>query len=240
MLLNRKISVCIATYNGGSYITNQLCSILPQLQQDDEIIISDDSSSDNTLELIKKLDDKRVKIFKNQKFNNPIFNFENALVHAIGDIIFLADQDDVWMPNKVKTMLTYLENSDLVLSDCTVVSEHDELLFSSFFEKNNSQAGLFKNLVNNSYMGCCMAFNRRILTKALPFPSDIPMHDWWIGLIAERFGKVFFCDKKLIAYRRHSNNASVSGGNSRYSWLKKMQFRIVMIKNLVKRNFSHE
>ena len=96
-----KISVCIATYNGEKYIIKQLESILPQLREADEIVISDDSSSDRTIALIEQLNDPRIRILKDQKFRNPIYNFENAMLNAKGDFIFLSDQDDIWMPEKV-------------------------------------------------------------------------------------------------------------------------------------------
>lgn len=98
------ISVCLATYNGQQYILEQLQTILPQLSEDDEIIISDDNSTDNTVNLIKSINDNRIKIFIN-KSGKRIYtkNFENAINHSLGDFIFLCDQDDVWMPNKVES-----------------------------------------------------------------------------------------------------------------------------------------
>ena len=89
------ISVCMATYNGEKYIEEQLKSILSQLGENDEVIVSDDSSTDNTLAIVESFNDVRIKIFPNNKFHSPIFNFENALKQATGDYIFLSDQDDV-------------------------------------------------------------------------------------------------------------------------------------------------
>ena len=109
------ISVCIATYNGEKYIMDQVSSILPQLSEEDEIIVSDDGSSDKTLEILDSFSDSRIKVFTHIKEANPFFkgaksiyatsNFENALSKCNGDIIFLSDQDDVWYPDKVKTCL---------------------------------------------------------------------------------------------------------------------------------------
>lgn len=221
------------------YIKEQLDSILIQLNNDDEVIISDDSSTDTTLEIIESLHEPRIHLYKNQKFRSPIFNFENALRYSSGDYIFLSDQDDIWMPDKVQTMLKYLESGDLILSDCQIIDECGKLLFPSFFEKNGSRSGLVNNLFKNSYIGCCMAFNRKILAKALPFPSDIPMHDWWIGLIGEIYGKSIFYEEKLIAYRRHETNLSASAEISQYSLLQKVHFRIIMLKNILKRYFFY-
>ncbi|MDE5758415.1 MAG: glycosyltransferase, partial [Allobaculum sp.] len=91
------ISVCIATYNGERYIETQIRSILDQLNEDDEIIISDDSSTDRTLDIIRSLNDSRIKLFAGNKFHSRTFNFENALKQATGDFIFLSDQDDIWL-----------------------------------------------------------------------------------------------------------------------------------------------
>jgi len=227
------ISVCIATYNGEKYIKDQLDSILIQLDKEDEIIISDDSSTDRTIEIIKAFHDKRIILHENQKFKSPIFNFENALKYASGDYIFLADQDDIWTPNKVTTIKEYLVNYNLVVSDTDIIDAQGNSLNKSFYQMNDSKKGLVNNIIKNSYLGCTMAFNQKILQKSLPFPKDIAMHDWWIGLIAELYGKTYFINEKLILYRRHGDNASPAGEKSLYTFSKKMSFRLVMIKNLI-------
>lgn len=233
-----KISVCMATYNGEKYIEEQLRSILSQLGENDEVIISDDSSTDNTVNIIKSFNDKRIKIFDHQKFRSPILNFENALKHATGDIIVLADQDDIWKPHKIETIKKYLQDYDLVVSDADIIDEFGNIIAFSFFKINNSKKGLMRNLIKNSYMGCTMAFNRKILEKALPFPRDIPMHDWWIGLIAEMYGKTYFIEDKLISYRRHGANTSPTGEKSKYSLSDKILFRVKILKNLLKHRIN--
>lgn len=228
-----KISVCMATYDGEKYIKQQLDSILSQLSDNDEIIISDDSSSDKTIDIIKNYNDSRIKLFENQKFKSPIFNFENALKYSSGDIIVLADQDDIWKPNKIVTIKNYMQDYDLVVSDANIIDKNGIEIKSSFYKLGNSRKGLLKNIVRNSYLGCAMAFNRKVLEKSLPFPKDIPMHDWWIGLIGEMYGKIYFVEDKLISYRRHGNNASPTREKSTYSFKQKIVFRLVIIKNLI-------
>lgn len=225
----------MTTHNGEKFISQQIHSILLQLNKDDELIISDDSSTDKTIEKIKYINDQRIKLLKNNTFFNPTLNFENALQHATGDIIILSDQDDIWLPGKVTTTLLLLENHDLLLSDCKVIDEYGQQLHNSFFALNNSKSGIIHNIIKNSYIGCCMAFNQKILSKSLPFPKDTPMHDWWIGMIAESCGKAYFLPKPLVLYRRHNNNASDSSGKSHFSFLKKLHFRFILIKNLLKR-----
>ena len=111
------ISVCMATFNGEKYIKEQIQSILNQLSLDDEVIISDDGSSDKTLEVINHINDKRIKVFTNTHKHGFTHNFENALNHANGEYIFLSDQDDIWAEEKVNKVMESLIYNDLVIHD---------------------------------------------------------------------------------------------------------------------------
>lgn len=230
------ISVCMTTYNGEKYIKEQLDSILCQLGEDDEVIISDDSSTDQTVNIIKSYNDKRIKLFEEQKFFSPTYNFENSLKFATKDFIFLSDQDDVWLPVKVETVLKYLKEHDLVVSDCIVVDEDLKVLDESFFGLVNSGNGFFKNFIKNTYIGCCMAFRRSVLEYILPFPSKIAMHDIWIGLSTEMKGTVFFLKEPQILYRRHENTATLSGLKSKNNTVFKLYYRFLLLYQLVKRH----
>lgn len=230
-----KRSICMATYNGEKYIYAQLDSILKQLSENDEVIISDDSSTDRTIDIIKNFKDKRIKLYEDNHFHSPIFNFENALKKASGDIIFLSDQDDFWLDNKVKVMTELLSSYDLVVSDCVVVNEEEKVIADSFFKLRGSRPGIIHNLIRNSFLGCCMAFNSKLLTKALPFPRSIAMHDMWIGMICELFGKTYFCEEKLIKFRRHGNNVSPTSEKNIYSLVKKLKFRSTLLYCIAKR-----
>lgn len=200
------ISVCMATYNGEKYIKEQLSSILSQLSEKDEIIVSDDSSTDKTVEIIESFQDKRIKILKKNKFRQPNLNFENALKYSKGDIIFLSDQDDVWVENKVEIILNQLKKYDLIVSDAFITNEKLNITNESLFSEVNSNRGILKNIIKNTYYGCCMAFKREVLKKALPFPKTREIgHDLWLGIIADRYFKVKFLKEKLIYFRRHEN-----------------------------------
>ena len=227
------LSVCMATYNGEKYIGEQLNSILIQLSKDDEVVISDDSSTDRTVAIIKEFRDDRIVLFENQKFRSPVFNFENSLSYAKGDIIILSDQDDIWKADKVEVLMQYINKYDLILSDAEVIDKDGNIIEDSFYRKNGSKKGLVKNIIKNSYLGCTMAFNRNILEKSLPFPRDLPMHDWWIGLVGELYGETYFIKNKLISHRRHDNNASTTSEKSEYSFVRKVLFRMSIIKNLI-------
>ena len=233
------ISVCIATFNGERFIEVQLRSILQQLKSDDEIIISDDGSTDKTIEIASNMQDSRIKILQHNKeikkhsYLMVTRNLENALYHAKGDYIFLADQDDEWLPGKVEKCIQNLESSDLVLHDCIVVDEVLQVLAPSYFHLNKSNPGMISNLVSNAYLGCCMAFKRAVLQQSLPIPA-VP-HDIWIGLIAEYYGKVKFIDSKLLHYRRHGNNLSPSAEKSPNTLTRKLWYRTQILYFFCKR-----
>ncbi len=230
------ISVCIATYNGVNYIEEQLRSILSQLSEEDEVVLSDDGSTDGTLEVIRQFVDPRIRILPSRRFASPILNFEYTLSHAKGDIIFLADQDDIWMPDKVKRTLPSLERYDCVTSDCVVVDGDDRVIDKSFFNLNNTHRGKYYNLlVKNGYLGCCMAFRRCILDKALPFPADVPMHDIWLGNVSAFFYSTTFLDEPLIRFRRHDHNASPTAKKSSFSLCRRLQFRYNVLRGLINR-----
>ena len=237
-ILMCKVSVVIATYNGEKFITEQLKSILGQLNNTDEVIISDNDSTDNTINIIKCFNDDRIRIYK-CRTKGIVPNFENALRHCTGDILFLADQDDVWKANKVEMVKAYLKDYDLVMTDCVITDESLNPLYKSFYKLKNAGKGLVKNLVSNTYQGSNMAFKRKVMDIALPFPNNIPMHDMWIGFVCELFFSVYFIPEKLSFYRRHSDNASTSSRKSEYSFFQQLRFRLQLLKNislLIQRN----
>lgn len=228
-----KISVCLASFNGGGYIFEQIKSILVQLKENDELIISDDGSTDATLSIISLFQDSRIRLVQGPR-QGLVKNFEYALSEAKGDIIFLSDQDDIWVNGKVDKCLDalVLANADMVVTDCFVVDKDMNPVAMSFFNLRQSGCGVFKNLIKNSYLGCCIAFRRHILDISTPFPNNIPMHDWWLGLVAESFGKVIFLNEPLIYFRRHVQNASCTANVSNFSIKEKMLHRYALILNL--------
>jgi glycosyltransferase involved in cell wall biosynthesis len=227
----------MTTYNGEKYIREQLDSILCQLTDSDEIIISDDGSTDSTLDIISSFseEDIRIKLHFNEKQKGIVGNFENTLNYANGDYIFLSDQDDIWLPNKVKTIVNYLQKYDCVISDAILIDANGNIISDSFFEKNNSKRGILHNFIKNGYLGCCMAFNKRMLKYILPFPAKIPMHDIWIGQISVLFGKTLFCKEKLVYYRRHGLNYSPTSEKSKNSIVIKLIYRFNILFSLFKK-----
>lgn len=222
----------MASYNGAKYIGEQLDSIIKQLNDGDEIIISDDGSTDETIQIIERINSPLIKLFRNH-FRNHILNFEFALKQATGDLIFLADQDDVWIENKVCIMKTYLVKYDIVCSNCYIVDGSLNKLQKEFYTNTpEKRKGAIRNLIHNHYLGCCMAFRRKICDNALPFPKGLITHDTWIGLVAECSGKTLFIDDKLILFRRHESNTSNTLKGSDLSIFKKISYRYNILKGL--------
>ena len=226
------VSVCMATKNGATFIKEHLSSILAQMNPSDELIISDDCSGDDTLTAIRSFQDSRIRLLESSSEKGITRNFEASLKASRGEFIFLADQDDVWLPGKVNRMKQALTYYDLVVCDCHLVDDSLQVQRQSFYDINRSGKGFLKNLIKNSYMGCCMAFTRRLKKRALPFPSDIPIHDFWIGLVAEVYFSIYFMPEPLVLHRRHESNASTSGRASRNSINEKIAQRYKIVKNL--------
>lgn len=232
------ISVCMATYNGARFIKEQLNSILSQISANDEVIISDDGSTDGTLEIIMGYNDSRIRLFhhiSNNAFSNhekTAANFENALMQAKGDYIFLSDQDDIWLRNKVAVCMEYLKKFDFIVHGKTYIDGYNHILAinDSKFEKipNN----WFFLAMHMTLYGCCYAFSRKILDIALPFPDKVVGHDHWLSVISVRFYSVFFVKEPLILYRLHSD--SVSHGKS-LSFFEKVSYRIKLFHMLRER-----
>ena len=201
----------MATYNGAKFIREQLDSILVQLAPEDEIIVSDDGSTDGTLDIISSYQDPRIKVLRHAKDprlkRTPEIvgaNFQHALVHATGDYIFISDQDDIWLPGKVDKMSACLSEAALAACNARALVDGEEkgLIYRDKLPMKNY------TLRRGKYYGCCMAFTREVLQYALPFPHKMPLYDYWIGLIAEVVGGVQYIPEPLALHRIHSSNTS--------------------------------
>jgi len=231
------ISVCIATYNGESFIKEQLASILVQLNPFDEIIISDDHSTDKTISIIESFQDPRIQIYYNPGEKGYTPNFQHSLTKATGQYIFLADQDDIWSKDKVSLCLQYLKKYDFIVSDAIVIDNNGRVLSESFFKERNPYYSVIGNIYKFGYLGCCFAFNRKVLKKVLPFPKNhkLATHDNWIFLSTSSFYRYIILNDKLVFYRRHHNNTSSGGEKSKTSFIFKIKYRIYLIFNIIKR-----
>lgn len=228
------ISVCMATYNGEKYIEEQIESILKQIGPNDELIISDDGSKDNTIKIIEEFNDDRIKIYINEGVHGFSHNFENALKKSKGDIIFLSDQDDIWLDNKIEKTLDTLSICDMAISDCITINEKKEIIQKSRFKAFNIKPGFINHLIKSRFLGCCIAFNRKVLDASLPFPlrDDLVEHDIWLVAVAYKYFNVELIKEPLIYYRRHDNNVSDGGFQKGYSLMNKIYRRIYRLNQL--------
>ena len=204
-------SVCMATYNGSKFIKKQVDSILKQLSSTDELIIVDDCSIDDTVSILNNYNDKRIRIYINERNFGVVYSFNKALGLASGDIIFLSDQDDKWEEKKVSTVLSIFQSKDvdLIVHDAIIISDFEIISESLFFYANSSN-GFLKNLISNTYTGCCMVFKRSILNRILPIPQKKGIyHDSWIGIMSDFYNyKISFENIRLIEWYRHDKNES--------------------------------
>lgn len=230
------ISVCLTTYNGEKFIKEQLISILLQIGDKDEIILSDDGSKDNTLAIVNSIGDNRIKVFRNRHQHGFIGNFENALEEAHGDYIFLSDQDDIWKPNKVERIMSYLNKYDLVVHDAEIIDGKGEAIGKTYYSTMHNKTSFLANLYSTRFLGCCMAFTKEVKEKSLPIPHGVVAHDYWIGMYAKLKFKTIFIPDILISYRRHGNNVSPSSEKSNTSLFYKIfKKRIPLLWNLLVR-----
>lgn len=250
------VSVCMTTYNGELYLEEQIKSILSNIGPEDELIVSDDGSTDSTIDIINNFKDNRIKLIHHSKsshykfrFSYTTTNFSNAIKYATGDYIFLSDQDDVWEKDKVKKMLPLLEEYDLVVSDCSEVDSCLNILYESHFDLVNANTNVLRNIYKCSFLGCCMCFNKDLLNKIMPIPEDVP-HDLWIGCVASLFGKIKLLEDKTLLYRRHDKNVSITNSKilkqstsdsaaklntAKNSSCYMLSYRFVFIKRLIRR-----
>ena len=229
-----KISVCMATYNGARFLREQLDSVLNQLSADDELVISDDGSTDGTLDIIKSYGDSRIRLYYATR-QNVVLNFENALKQATGELIFLCDQDDIWFGDKVEKCVCHLKKYALVFSNAAMFHGKNTEETELFFKDSKKKTGVLSNLAKVKFLGATIAFRRSVLERALPFPRNLAMHDIWLGLIAETTASTHYIDEPLIYYRRHENTASTTGHKSKNSLYTKMKIRWDLVVNLCKR-----
>ncbi len=204
------ISVALASYNGIRYIDEQIESILAQTLPVSEIVICDDGSNDGTRERLKEWAQRESQIVL--QFNEERLGFRNNFFLAItlcrSPLIALADQDDIWLPDKLERLLPYLQTADLACSDLTAIDARGEVIAHSVAEYENRR--IEKNppfttlLYTNVVTGCTALFKKELLTD-LPYDGE-RYHDWWLALLASRRGGIAYLDAPTVLYRQHGEN----------------------------------
>lgn len=231
------VECVLCTYDGAEYILEQLESIGRQTRRPDRLIVCDDASHDNTVGIVRAWSRDvpfQVDIVINDSSLGAVRNFEKALTLTRGEYIFFADQDDVWLPEKMEISLSEIrllekkygeQTPCLVHTDLVVVDRQLQVMHKSFLENQGlrhiSEEGkqLSCLMVQNFVTGCTMVINRALREKALPFPKNIIMHDYWLALVAALCGKLGFVDRSTMLYRQHGKNTV---GAVKYFSLKNM------------------
>lgn len=238
---NIRVSVAMVTYNGDVYLHEQMDSILAQLGEQDELVVSDDGSKDHTVSILREYQKKDSRIRLLQGPGKGVkCNVAHALQNTRGHYIFLADQDDIWLPGKVEQVLRAFERQKvvIVIHDARVFTggEPSEIIMESFFAFRGAKPGVLKNIIKNSYIGCCMAFREELLEVILPIPEQIEMHDQWIGVLGDYYmGKSCFLPEPLLLYRRHEKNQSAM---THYGFGKMLRNRLVFLQCFSRRVLS--
>lgn len=229
-------SVALAVYNGEKYIREQLESIISMMSEQDEVIISYEASIDNTLSIIQEYSDKdaRIRIVYDNG-NSVESNFNNAVKNCRGKYIFLADQDDVWINDKINVMTKYFEkNEKCVVLICNGYQSTESLEDKGeLFETLGTTSCAVKNFIKGTYLGCQMAFRASICNYVWPVREKPPLpHDLWLGVMGSRYGDVELLDLKLIRHRMHDNNFSRS---SKMNTIGVLKNRLLFLSELCRR-----
>ena len=239
------VDIVLATYNGEKYLSEQLDSIIAQSHQDWRLLISDDGSTDDTLLLLERYaaHDERILLVNKTSQGGVVKNFSKALEHVTSNYIMFSDQDDFWLPDKVLYTLEMLISNEkssenmplLVFTDLIVVDEDLKIIKRSFYTDNNINP---LNNLDTRYLlwrstvyGCTVMFNKALYEVAMPFATEVTMHDQWFALRASLTGRVLYLDESYIYYRQHANN--VVGGRKR-SFAERLKFTFISIKKIKK------
>lgn len=219
---SNSVQIVLATYNGARYLSAQLDSIFAQQSYFSEILVCDDGSTDDTLDVIAKYavryPDRIKMVAKKYGQKGAAANFSNLLMSSTADYVLLSDQDDVWDADKIQFLTTRMQELEskygsakplLVHSDLRVVDEQLKQISASLFDYQNldkNLTSLADCLCQNSVTGCTVIMNRSLIKLALPVAPQAVMHDWWLALVAAAFGRIEFVDRPFIRYRQHASN----------------------------------
>jgi len=231
------IEVLLATYNGETYLKEQLDSLLAQTYQDFRILIRDDDSTDSTVSLLEEYreayPDKIILVKDGVHCGNAARNFMELTKHATAEYVMYCDQDDFWLPQKLEVSLRDMKATEekagkdtpiLVYGDYKIVDENlkdagiaiEEIQVAKHFTDMN------RILVQNYATGCLVMANRKLYKMLGEYDPDVIMHDWWLALIASAMGIVHHFPMEVMYYRQHGDNVvgAVRVKSFRYRWKK--------------------
>lgn len=227
-----EVSIVMATYNGASYIEEQIESLFKNTYTNWILEVSDDGSTDKTLSILQKYQEKypdKILISKNYEQLGSTRNFLEGAVRAKGNYVMFCDQDDVWLPEKIETTLAFMKEREkiagnvpvAVFTDARPVDAVLRTLHDSFFGYNVldvTKTDLPHLLMENKVIGCTTMVNRKLIEYIIDFPNCARQHDWWIALIASVFGDLAYLDEVTMLYRQHGKNAVGTQSFLSYLW----------------------
>ncbi|MDT0167626.1 glycosyltransferase [Pseudarthrobacter sp. BRE9] len=211
MTENVRVSVCMAAYNGSEFIEEQIDSILRELGPNDELLIVDDESTDDTAARIEANGDARIILHRNKQNLGYVKTFEKAITLSSGKFIFLSDQDDIWIPGRLEKMLTALAENSMVVTNCKHFGGKSGRFHNIRLRSNDSKKHL-RNLLGivvgyRLHWGCAMAFRSSLKELALPFPSHMSeSHDQWLAMCGNFSKSIAYLDDDTILHRLHNEN----------------------------------
>lgn len=210
------ISVCMATFNGENYLHLQIASIIAQMAPDDELIIIDDASTDGTMALLQGIDDPRIQVTRNEKNLGHVQSFAKAIALANRQLIFMSDQDDIWVAGRASAMC------DALYAGAALVSTNSGFINANGEPVPPLQPGLKQSESrrhwgniwrifngNAAYYGCAMALREELRDIILPIPAYVESHDLWIAMAANLAGNNQHLERITLLRRIHGTNASV-------------------------------
>ena len=210
-----RVSVCMTSFNGERFVREQIESVLLQLREGDELVLTDDASTDGTRAVVEALRDPRLKAEWRLANAGLFATLTRSLSRATGDILFLCDQDDVWKPGKVEKVLDVFRQEPsvtLVLTDAEVIDAQGRHVADSYLHlprgAGDGMARSLRSIVKNRYLGGAIAIRKSGLAVCLPIPPSVPMHDMWIGILNDLYGRTYYLPEPLLAYRRHDRNTT--------------------------------
>jgi glycosyltransferase involved in cell wall biosynthesis len=204
------VAVVVATYNGATYLLQQLESIIHQTHKPSQIIIVDDASSDDTINIVQAFAaaHPEVMVVQNETRLGYIKNFEKGMLLANADYVALSDQDDIWMPHKLEKLLASIGDQMLAYSDSELIDSNGHLLHKKMSSIKNQLAyhTPIMYAIGAWAPGHAMLFKKELIDKAVPFPSLVT-HDFWLGFVATCYSTVVYVNEPLVHYRQHTQNA---------------------------------
>ncbi len=207
---NTSVAVVVATYNGATYLLAQLESIAQQTHKPAQIIIVDDASSDDTLRIANNFatEHPNVLVVQNETRLGYIKNFEKGMLLATASYVALSDQDDIWVPHKLETLLANIGGQMLAYSDSELIDSEGQLLNQKMSTIKNQLAyhTPIMYAIGAWAPGHAMLFKKELIEKATPFPTLVT-HDFWLGFVATCYGTVVYVNEPLVHYRQHAQNA---------------------------------